>query len=606
MVQFLRVCCQLAVLISTGISCSVQANLLQYDLSFTTSGQSIWDTGDSFMLDQRSFLGAQWQDQQVDIDLIAGREDVNVINPLRTAYDIAFAGCRALGNSSSTCINGQSGRIFVPKLGSRPSVRSCSRFAVACKIARAADLTRRAAYDAAFSLCRKSFSSSVCRNGQSARLPVAPLGTAPPSFLEVDTRTGVAVQGSTDGRVGIELGIEIDSGSVDATVSYQATLDLPDTLNLDKTNPINFNANSLLAGANTLDTSFANLALNIDAIMELSGTVGGEACIIPAGCSTGSTPFNINERASILSFNQDGEGGVSLLGQQPSVFGFPDQANGFPFSVDALGIVEATLHLPQPNASGGLNVNTNTLIASGQDDLVDLFIDIDNIVATAAGVPGLFGSSAPIGSIGSIGYDIIDVQMGPTIDLKQDFELEPTLFVSMVFDKAVMVGGEMVTELISAWDLLPDITFLDDVTTVTPTFFLDANLTNETLLDFDLELMIDLLQINFDILGFDRQIGIGNVLAAGADLFQSPNLFVNMFPLGGFDLQVGESFVVDFNNNTPPPPTTLAVRSAINPIEAFAVSVPTPSSVLLMLIALSALVLSFSANGNHVRKRNTA
>ena len=79
------------------------------------------------------------------------------------------------------------------------------------------------------------------------------LGTAPPSTLQVDTRTGVAVEGTTDGRIGLELGIEIDSGSVDATVSYLATLDIPDTTNLDKADPINFNPNSVLAGTNTLN-----------------------------------------------------------------------------------------------------------------------------------------------------------------------------------------------------------------------------------------------------------------------------------------------------------------------------------------------------------------
>lgn len=578
-------------------SATAHAVPFTYELEFETTGQSLWDTGTAATLNKNTFLGAAWQDQSASLDLIAGDEDVNVPNPLRIAYNAAFGACRGLGFSSSACINGQSARIPVPRLGSRPSVRSCGKFAVACKIAQGADVLKRAAYDLAFGACKRlGNSSSTCRNGQSGRLPVIALGTAPPQFLEVDTRTGVAVEGTSDGRVGLEFGIEIGSGSVDATVSYQATLDIPHTSGLDKADAISFNPNSVLAGTNTLNTEFADLALSADAIFELSGSVTGEACIIAAGCKTGSTPFDIDATAPILSFNEDGEGGILLLGQKPSVFGFPDEANGFPFTIDAgvSGLVSATLHLPQPDASGGLDTATGTLTASGQDDLVDLNVDVDAAVslAVSGGVTtNAFGFSVPIGNIGSVGYDIIDVNIGPSIDLLQDFELDPTLFVQLVFDKAVMVAGELVTELISAWDLLPDIFFLDDVTAVTPTFFLDAELRNETLLDFDFDFLIDLLQINFDLLGFERQFGIGNVLDQGVDLFQSPNLFENLFSLQGFDLQIGESFIVDFLAGSTAP-DDVAAKSAKNPIEKVALaSVPEPGAFFLILVGLCGLHL---------------
>lgn len=435
---------------------------------------------------------------------------------------------------------------------------------------------KRAAYDVAFGACKRlGNSSSTCRNGRSGQLPVIALGTAPPQFLEVDTRTGVAVEGTSDGRVGLEFGIEIGSGSVDATMPYQASLDIPDTSNLDKANAVNFNANSLLAGTNTPNTDFAGLALTADAIFELSGSVTGEA---------GGTPFDIDATAPILSFNEDGEGGILLLGQKPSVFGFPDEANGFPITIDAgvSGLASATLHLPQPDASGGLDTATGTLTASGQDDLVDLNVDVDAVVSLAitGGVTtNAFGFSVPIGnigsigSIGSVGYDIIDVNIGPSIDLRQDFELDPTFFVQLVFDKTVMVAGELVTEFISAWDLLPDIFFLDDVTTVTPTFFVDAELRNETLL------------------GFERQFGIANVLDQSVDLFQSPNLFENLFSLQGFDLQIGESFIVDFLAGSTAP-DDVAAKSAKNPIEKVALaSVPEPGAFILILIGLCGLYL---------------
>jgi hypothetical protein len=587
-----RIATMLMSLVLLGVPPLAFAAVVQYDLQFETSGQSLWDTGDAYTLNETKFLGAEWNDQNVSIDAIAGDETNNVINPLRLTYDAAFATCN-LAFSASACINGQSARVGVPALGSRPSVRSCGKYAVACGIARLADLGKRATYDAAFALCRKGFSASVCRNGQSFRAPVLALGTAPPQYLNVDTRTGFALNGTSDGRVGLELGVKIDSGSVDARVSYEVAMEIPDTLLLDKADAIYFNPTSALAGNNTLATSFSSLSMSVDAVMELSGGVDAEGCILLTGCVTGGSTFAINERASVLSFNEDGQGGILLLGQTPSDLGVDPLLNGFPLDLDIAGLATATLHLPQPDASGGLDSASQTLKATGQDDLFDLTLDLDNIVATAAGVPGLFGTSVDIPVLGSVGYDIINVEMGPTVDLKQEFELDPTLFVSLVFDQAVEIGGQIVTSLVTAWDQLPAIKFINDVTRITPTFFVQADLFNRTLLDFDLAFGIDLLQIYYDfgLLG-DGSAGIGNVLSKSIDLFDSPDFYSKLFELKGFNLQIGDSFVIDFTNGSRGPQSTLA-QSAVNPIVLAANpnTVPEPGAALLVLLALGVLAL---------------
>jgi len=56
-----------------------------------------------------------------------------------------------------------------------------------------------------------------------------------------------------------------------------------------------------------------------------------------------------------------------------------------------------------------------------------------------------------------------------------------------------------------------------------------------------------------------RSRGIGNVLDQGVDLFESPNLFENLFSLQGFDLQIGNSFVIDFLSGSTAPTSAFAL-----------------------------------------------
>lgn len=329
--------------------------------------------------------------------------------------------------------------------------------------------------------------------------------------------------------------------------------------------------------------------------MQLSGYIYGEGCVVLTGCARDTTSFNVNETRPVVSFNADGQGGVQLFGRSPSDFGLPTAANGFPLDLDVAGLATVTVHLPQPNASGGLDAGGKSLTARGQDDLVDLSLDVDNIIATAVGVPGLFGNSIDVG-VGSLSYDIINVSMGPSIDLVQEFLLDPRLYVRLAFDEAVSIGGKVVDSFVSLWDQLPDITFLADRTTVTPTFFVDADLLNRTLLDFDLDFGIDLLEIGYDfgLLG-KGSVGVGNVLDQSVDLFQSPALYRKQFPLRGFNAAQGSSFVIDFLAGSSGPigaGTDRVADPSVLPGISNTTVVPEPASLALLALGLGALASS--------------
>ncbi|MBN4079529.1 PEP-CTERM sorting domain-containing protein [Beggiatoa alba] len=516
-----------SLLVASG---SVHALVMTYDVSFETSGQSIWDSGSSYTLDETKFLGVEWSNTSVSIGGIAGSQNA-IITPAipsvqLTPYIPSVQITPAIPSVQIT-----------PAIPGIPAVTVCVPFTSLCTTTPAV-----AGVPAVYSPAIPAVYSPAIPATYTPAIPA----------ITGDTRTGAELTGNVSGRVGLEVGVQIDSGSVDAVVSYAATLDIPDTTNATAGVYFNFNEDSVLAGTNTLNTNFSEIKLSADAILQLSGDVSATGCIVLAGCATGSDTFNINEVAPILSFNQDDAGGILLLGQSPSTFGLPATADGFPFVLDVAGLATVTLHLPQPDAAGGLNAATQTLQATGQDDLLDIIIDVDNVIATAAGVPGLFGSSFGVPGIGEVGFDIINVEMGPTIDLQQDFELDPTLWVRFVFDEAVLIAGNWVTEITSAWNSLPDMAFIDGITTVSPTFFLaDTFLTNDTLLDFDLAFGIDLLQIYYDfgILG-SNTFGIGNILDEAVDLFDTPAFYSNRFELGGFSMFAGESFMVDLRAGT--------------------------------------------------------
>ena len=484
-------------------SSSAHALVSTYDVSFETSGQSIWGAGESYTLDETKFIGAQWTDKTTSLGGIAG--------------------------SASEHVPGTGGTIPNPL------------------------------YPAAWLAWQACDITPFCDPGSKPSTTIA----NPIPYATIDSRTGVLVSGNTSGKVGIELGVTIDSGSVDATVSYAATLDIPDDNFLTTGDIYNFNADSTLAGVNSLDTTFSSLTLSADAVMQLSGSVSATGCVALAGCDSGGDSFSVNERASIVSFNEDGEGGIEFLGQTPSDLGLPDAADGFPVELDVAGLATVTVHLPQPDASGGLNVSTQTLQATGQDDLVDIIVDADNVIATAAGAPGLFGTSVDIPVLGTLGYDIINVELGPTIDLQQDFELDPTLFVELSFSQLVEIGGEWVDSVSSAWDSLPDMAFLSGITSITPVFTISALLDNETLLDINFDFGIDLLQIYYDfgLLGSDS-FGVGNVLSESLDLFDTPAFYSNLdFLLGGFSSFEGDAF--DVVVSTPEPPVVLLLAMGL-------------------------------------------
>ncbi len=396
-------------------------------------------------------------------------------------------------------------------------------------------------------------------------------GSEPTKYFTVDTSTGLQVSATTQGRIGFELGLKIDSGSVDATVGYTTNVVTPEPGTIDPGQFISLNTVSDLTG-DSIASQFPTLEASLGVVMEVSATFAATGCAVGACDSVSFGTGTLGGSQELVAFNKDGEGGITYFGGEGILSDIVDTAiaaglidlpTGFPAVIEipapGLGnIATITAHLPEPNTSGGLNSAGTMLTSQGQDDLLDVSFDIDNIISIASiGVGGLFGGSQDLGLGFSVGYDLINVEMGPQIDLVQSFEFTPTLFVDLEFSQPVNVTGYgMVSSLNGlAWDLLPTIAFDGGSTIVTPTFYLGTlingdffdnagELYNQLFLDIDGNIKVDLLTATFGTPFGDETIGIGNLINQSFDLFTTPAMFSRRFAMEGFAPIIGESFSV--------------------------------------------------------------
>lgn len=373
--------------------------------------------------------------------------------------------------------------------------------------------------------------------------------------LEVDTRTGAEVDVATNGKVGFQFGMSVDSGSVDTNVQMNANLFTPDTIQQGEFFNLN-PANTLTAGQ--LATNFPELTVNLDAIVGVRASATGTACVPPFGCdtqSTGELGF-ADQTIPIVSFNDpDSPGQIKVLGQlDPALFQFDSEISIPGPSGGSLGGV--TLHVPDINAVGG--IEDGKLTAEGGDDLIKLTADLDGLALAPLGLPG--GGVSFNAGILSASADLIDVDTGPIMTILQDFEFSPTLMVDLVFDTAVQIAGMLTpqTSWSGAWSNIPDIALLSETTLVTPTFFMEGEFTNQTGLGVDGIFQLDILKAAFSLEAFGLSFDLGEVgpmyqILQTTNLFESPPIFNESFMLGGFNQIQGESFLLSAFISVPGP-----------------------------------------------------
>jgi hypothetical protein len=455
--------------------------IVNSNLSFSSQDQSMWGSGGAFQLDETVFLGKQWNES------VTAGGFANISGPVPNPALAVWTAENALYGLELTAYG----------------------------IAYAAYEVAHAAWWICPFLCPSE--------PQPPSVPTSP-GPAPPLTIDVSLGyTGLEATATTTGRVGFELGVKIDSGSVDAVVTYDTTVITPENNTVAVGEFIVLQTNETLTG-DDLSSQFPTMSAELSVVLEVSAGFTAEGCILSICDDVGFNTGTIGGTLPIIGLNQGGNFGIEYFGgAEPlnTILGVAGLPTGMPAVIEIpapsvipgvnANIATITAHIPQPNATYD-GIVGDKLTASGQDDLLDVSLDVDTLVSLGITCPlsggcfgGLFGGAVDLGLGFGLSYDLINVEIGPKIDLVQNFELTPTLLVDLQFSRPVMVAGlGEVTSLASEfWENLPAMAFMDGTTDILPTFHLGyfaggklfdnaVSLFNELFLDVDGNIKIDI------------------------------------------------------------------------------------------------------------------
>ena len=515
-----------------GLAVTPARAALIYDpgaLEFASTAQSIWGSGEAFRMEESRFLGETWINKTATIGGIAGDENTVIFpgtDPLFAPYFEP--------------------RIFVPT----PTwTNPFAGYFTGCG-------------------CFKSFQVA----------PGLPEITA-------DTRTGVQLDVTSSGKVGLEFGYVIDAGSIDTVADFGATALLPDSVNAGELFSI---GTSSVFESGVIETQSPKAEAYISAIMQLSGSVTATACALTFGCEDGTLALpTVDMDQRILSIDPgslkildgilpSGEplAEVAILDRTltleagfttsvPPVPGFKlsedtglSIINTLPVSAVTFDLAEFEVSVPDVATSG--SGGGTSVTSTGRDDLAKLTLDVDAAATLLGGLPPTGVKYSPIDTPAfkvEVAFDLIDVDAGPVVGLRQDFELTPTLMVDLAFSNPVQIAGlaGLHSSWTGLWGALPQFA-ITEMTTFTPTFWLDAQLKNITGLDLGLVGTLDVLKLGatasvggIDLLEFN-DISLNQLLGLGNTLFETDKLFWSVFEstfgLGGFNTITGASFTL--------------------------------------------------------------
>jgi hypothetical protein len=439
---------------------------------------------------------------------------------------------------------------------------------------------------------------AVYQNFPAVYIPPVPAKYFPNTTI--DSRNGATIDVRSSGKVGLDFGYAIDSGSVDAMARFSATAQLPGTVKAAEF--FNINPGSVFNNG-TIVTQSPKIEAYISPVLKLSGSMNATVCGYLLGCSTANNvalptidlkdqrllsidpnSLKILDRtypdgkplAEVAILNQTLTLEVGVTASDPPIPGFKLSgpqgvpiATNLPLNVPTALAKGATVTAVLPNIATSGAADSAPVVSSGRSDVLTAKIDLDAVAAGRGLIPPtgasfeLFNNS-PVFNV-RVSGDLIDAEAGPVLGVTQKFTFEPTLMTTIEFSRPVQIAGKqgLQNSWTGKWSELPQFA-IEGTTTFAPTFWLDAMLTNEFGLDLGLIGTYDVLKFGatatagpVDVLKFTPQ-SMNRLLGLGNTMFETDKLsfavYDDTFDLNGFQEIAGQSFTIAV-----PEPSTYAM-----------------------------------------------
>jgi hypothetical protein len=437
---------------------------------------------------------------------------------------------------------------------------------------------------------------------------------------------GAQARLETSGEVGLKFDYKLTAGEVNPELDYSVGVDAPNAVAAGSAFTINTTQALKSGKVNSISPRFE---ASMDQILDINLSVDATACA--GACVSGTaTLVDVDEELELVSVNPQEakflDGYLGLLDPSgTSKLSFPVGTKtvqlwqGTPVppvkpplfvSLDGIAVTQPTPEPPFIELAKGVfkiplietegEKEGSVIRSEGSDTIADIKFDIDglNPQLPPGGVSVSFGPSA---LNAAVTLDAFDIKAGPELDILQLFEIVPNLMVDLQLDKAItattLLGYEKIEfeicfipgrpcnsfsiddlskpiyetkvtdRIITPWNALPEFMIEED-TTFTPTFFMDATLRSK--IDLQLGLGLDVLlgkgSVNLGPLTYE----FGPLFSKEFDYepeFGRFSLFDERFDLLGWNRISGESFTIAA---LAPVPLPTSIALSLGGLAAFA------------------------------------
>lgn len=349
----------------------------------------------------------------------------------------------------------------------------------------------------------------------------------------------IGVQGSTNGKIGLQSNFELEGGEVDAKLPIDLWIEVPAKVKPGDT--VTIKSGFALDEDATFSTESPNANYKLDAVFDVYAKGGLTA---------------LGKNLNLVNFDKNATKNLLDIKSGDLKFSVPEsQLKGFgSFSIEA----------PEINTQGTVS-GTNKLSGQGSDKFFDANLDLDKVATSALNAGGIpvppleksFSVKAGPVSVGG-GYNILDAELAAELNFNQNFNLE----VDDLTGQLVLENGDKINFVVGQ-----DVTFTvpDDIGTsleLDTLLNVDADFHNQTRLGYDVDAELEALSLHgnaklnmpWPIPDIKKGFSLGPVWDQDYNVVSGDfNLYNKKFDLGGFNQEI-----VEFSIPSSGHPTDLA------------------------------------------------